>query len=103
MPRGEALRVGDADGRRLDPEDAGIELGDDRVDRRPVGEHREDDLGAVDRLRGRVGDRAPSPSAFSGVRFQALTSCPAAARFRAIGPPMIPVPSTAMRMGASRV
>ena len=40
-------------------------------------------------------------SAFSGVRFQARTSCPAAARLRAIGAPMMPVPRTATRMGLS--
>jgi hypothetical protein len=38
------------------------------------------------------------PSAFSAERFQAVTSWPAAARLRAIGAPMIPVPSTATRI-----
>jgi hypothetical protein len=33
---------------------------------------------------------------FSSVRFQARTSCPASARRYAMGPPMIPVPRTAM-------
>ena len=36
-----------------------------------------------------------------GERFQARTSWPAAARLRAIGAPMIPVPRTATRMLAS--
>src|SRR4051794_8266692 len=48
----------------------------------------------------------PSPargSAFSRVRFQAFVSTPAAARLRAIGPPMIPVPSTATLLTTATV
>jgi hypothetical protein len=39
---------------------------------------------------------ARNASAFSRVRFQALTSWPARARLRAMGAPMAPVPRTAM-------
>src|SRR4051794_31108147 len=39
-----------------------------------------------------------SGSAFSRERFQARTSCPAAAMLRAMGAPMIPVPRTATRI-----
>ena len=42
-----------------------------------------------------------SGSAFSRERFQALTSWPAAARLRAIGAPMIPVPRTATRISSA--
>jgi hypothetical protein len=56
VPRCEPLRVGDADRGGLDPEDARIEFGYDSVDRGSVGEHRQDDRGAVDRLLGRVDD-----------------------------------------------
>lgn len=45
--------------------------------------------------------RSASSSARSRVRFQTVTSKPAAARLRAIGAPMIPIPRNAIRLGTS--
>ena len=104
-------QLGDAGGRlgpdraHLDehPVDARERLAHDRLDRVAVGEHGDHDLGAVHRggdLGGRlhaVEPLAPSPACGS----RRVTSWPAAARLRAIGAPMIPVPRTATRMRAA--
>ena len=98
---GESRGVVGADGGHLDPEGLRIELRHRGLAGRAVHQHRDERLGAVDRLGRRVRDRGAGPSAFSRVRFQTVTSCPAAARFRAIGPPMIPVPKKAIFTGGT--
>ena len=104
---GQAVGGGEPDRAHLDEHGAvqrAERLRGDRLDGRRVGQHRHDHVGAARPPRHAAGDGdavSASGSAFSRERFQALTSWPAAARLRAIGAPMIPVPRNATRISSA--
>jgi hypothetical protein len=83
------------------PERLKVELGHDRLDRRPVGEHGHEHLGAVDRLRRALGHPRAEPFGLLPRAVPDRDLVAGAGEVPGDRPAMIPVPRKAMRMGGS--